>query len=100
MSPPKINSMIPLNIIARPTVSMITSIRASPIKGRRKRRSIIKPREKLPMSVMAKAIIIGSLAHAESTRKIKAPMARSSPWAKFRTLLDLKIMTKPNAESA
>jgi hypothetical protein len=87
-------------MIARPTVSIITSIRASPIKGRRKRRSIIKPRVKLPIRVNANARIIGRLAQEERTRNMKAPMAKSSPWAKFSTLLDLKIITKPSAESA
>jgi hypothetical protein len=31
---------------------------------------------------------------------MKAPMARSSPWARFSILLDLKIITKPRAERA
>jgi hypothetical protein len=61
---------------------------------------MINPREKLPIKVKAKAIIIGRLAQEDKTRNRKAPMARSSPWAKFRTLLDLKIITKPNAERA
>jgi hypothetical protein len=31
-------------------------------------------------------------------RKKKAPKASNSPWAKLRTLEDLKIMTKPMAD--
>jgi hypothetical protein len=43
---------------------------------------------------------MGNLSHAAKTRKIKAPMASNSPWAKLRTLDDLKIMTKPRAAKA
>jgi hypothetical protein len=43
---------------------------------------------------------MGNLSHAAKTRKIKAPMASNSPWAKLRTLDDLKIMTKPRATKA
>jgi hypothetical protein len=43
---------------------------------------------------------MGNLAQEARTRKIKAPMASNSPWAKLRTLDDLKIMTKPKAASA
>ena len=93
-------SINPLNIAANPTVSMMTSMRASPIRGRRKRRSIINPIAKLPISVSKKATGMGNLAQAAKTRKIKAPIANNSPWAKFRTLEDLKIMTKPKAASA
>jgi hypothetical protein len=32
-------------------------------------------------------------------RKKKAPRASNSPWAKLRTLEDLKIITNPMAES-
>jgi hypothetical protein len=87
---------------ANPTVNMMTSMRASPIKGRRKRRSMINPRAKLPKSVRIKASQMGKFAQRgdPKARKIKAPMANSSPWAKLRTLDDLKIMTKPKAASA
>jgi len=33
-----------------------------------------------------------------SARKMKAPKASNSPCAKFKTLEDLKIITKPMAE--
>jgi hypothetical protein len=61
---------------------------------------MINPRAKLPTIVIKKASQMGNLSHAAKTRKIKAPMASNSPWAKLRTLDDLKIMTKPKAASA
>ncbi len=60
---------------ARPTVSMMTKMSDSPIKGRRKRRSTTNPRTKLPARVMRKARITGTLIHDTSTRKKNAPMA-------------------------
>ena len=83
---------------ANPTVSMITKISFSPINGRRKNLSMRNPRIKQPIRVRIKATTIGSFAQVTSERKKKAPSARSSPWAKFNTLDDLKIMTKPIAE--
>jgi hypothetical protein len=61
---------------------------------------MINPRAKLPIRVIKKAIQMGNLAQEARTRKIKAPMASNSPWAKLRTLDDLKIMTKPRAAKA
>ena len=82
-----------------PTVSMMTKMSGSPMRGRRKMRSTVKPSTKEPASVMRKASATGSWSQDTSTRKKKAPMARSCPWAKFSTEDDLKIMTKPRAES-
>jgi hypothetical protein len=61
---------------------------------------MINPRAKLPTIVIKKASQMGNLSHAAKTRNIKAPMASNSPWAKLRTLDDLKIMTKPRAAKA
>jgi hypothetical protein len=58
------------------------------------------PRAKVPIRVIRKDNQIGNWAQEARARKIKAPMASSSPWAKLRTLDDLKIMTKPKAASA
>jgi hypothetical protein len=95
--PPHISSIKPLRIEARPTVSMITYIRGSPIRGRRNSFSIIKPNAKLLKSVKRKAMGIGRFAHTVRVRNMKAPAASSSPWAKLRTLEDLKIITNPMA---
>ncbi len=94
----KVNS--PRNMSANPKVSMIAWIRVFPIKGRRKNFSSKKPSVKLPANVNANAKIMGRPAQTERARKINAPIAISPPWAKFRTLLDLKIMANPSAERA
>jgi len=44
--------------------------------------------------------MIGNFAHTDNDKKMKAPIANNSPWAKLSTLLDLKIITKPKAERA
>jgi len=87
-----------LNIAARPTVSMITKIRGSPINGRRKIRSIRSPKTKLPPSARKKVTGMGRPPQVARARKKYAPIASNSPWAKFSTLDDLKIITKPIAE--
>ncbi|KIE16906.1 hypothetical protein DS62_08105 [Smithella sp. SC_K08D17] len=56
------------------------------------------PRIKQPIRVRIKATKTGNCAQVTSVRKKKAPNASSSPCAKFKTLDDLKIMTKPIAE--
>jgi hypothetical protein len=43
---------------------------------------------------------MGNFHHTEKAKKMKAPIASNSPWAKLRTLEDLKIMTKPRAARA
>ncbi len=79
-------------------MSITTSIRGSPMSGLRNRRSITKPRAKLAHSVSRKAGTTGTPADTTSARKMKPPRARTSPWAKLRTLDDLKIITKPMAD--
>jgi hypothetical protein len=92
-------SIKPLNIDASPTVNMITNISGSPMSGRRKNRSIRNPRIKQPARVTKKATAIGNFADVTIARKKNAPRAKSSPWAKLRTLDDLKIITNPIADS-
>jgi hypothetical protein len=77
---------------------MITKISFSPMSGLKKNFSIKNPKRKQPTSVKIKAIRTGRFAHVTKAKKKKAPSARSSPWAKFKTLDDLKIMTKPMAD--
>ncbi len=88
-----------MNMEASPTVSMMTKISDSPMSGRRKIRSTTNPSTKLPARVMRKATAIGTFDQETRTRNKKAPMASSWPWAKLSTDDDLKIMTKPSAES-
>jgi hypothetical protein len=55
------------------------------------------PKMKLPRSVTRKAMNMGNFAHVTRVRKMNAPAAINSPWAKLSTLEDLKIITNPIA---
>jgi hypothetical protein len=59
---------------------------------------MMNPRIKQPARVTKKATAIGNFTHVTIARKKKAPRASNSPWAKLRTLEDLKIITKPMAD--
>jgi hypothetical protein len=52
---------------------------------------------KHPVREIRNAAYIGNPAQVTMVKKMKAPNASNSPWAKFNTLEDLNIMTKPMA---
>jgi len=79
---------------------MMIEITGLPIIGLKINRSIAMPSRTAKARVNSMAAKNGILHEVVIARLMYAPSKRNSPWAKFSTLVDLKMITNPIPTSA